>query len=123
MEVFPTLLAIVVLRAHLLVHDAYTATVLPDFALIALNEHIARRVSERVVGSRSARSRVRVSELWRARVLLLSTDATSDFSVLSCIIYQAFFIFDVIVVFGIVPALAASSLGRVGPKRRADHVL
>jgi hypothetical protein len=41
-EVLPALLAKVLIRAGGFVHDANTATVLPDLANVALNEQTAR---------------------------------------------------------------------------------
>ena len=47
-EVFSALLAIVFIWTHCLVHDPHTASVLPDFAIIALNEHAAHIVGQQV---------------------------------------------------------------------------
>ncbi len=108
MEVFSALFAKVLVWTGGFVHDAYTASVLPDLADIALNEQSAKFIGLNVWIHKDRHGLGTIR--WWAWVLLVATHASGDL-VLFC-----YLIFELVVEFRrlilIIVMLACSSAGQ-----------
>jgi hypothetical protein len=123
-QVFPALLAKIFIGAHFLVHDSHTATMLPNFAGIALNEH-----TPNIIGQHIGRISRWVDRFWlddaatesfatrggQAWIILLPTQTPCDF-LLFLLFYIIFILLAGRILVTVVGALTLARLWEVGPR-------
>jgi hypothetical protein len=106
-ELFPALFAEVLIRTGSFVHDAYTASVLPDLANIALNEQSAKFIGLDVWVHESRHGFGSIRR--RTWILLVATHASGDFILFCYVIVELFVEFSRLIL--VVVMLACSSAG------------
>ena len=113
MKVFSALLAEILVGAGVFIHNADTASMLPDFADVALDEQAARFVilDVRICHGKGLAIFGLDSIRWWTWVLLLTTDASCDLLLLRNVIVQIVLVFHRVVIVVIV-VLAGSTSGQ-----------
>jgi hypothetical protein len=107
-KVFAALLAKVLVGAGFFLHDAHTATVLPDLANVALDEQPSQVVAGKI---NVCQSRARLASIrWQSRVLLVSTDAAGDLVFLGHVVIELILDFGCVIF--VVVLLACSASGQ-----------